>query len=113
MKLTRLDAAINISGRALCECGGLIRREHQDLCTAWPAPDGNRLARQPDSCELMRPNDHLCFSFDPHYRNLNSFARFRAIGYNPFSNTAPSIPGLPPKSPKSAANRSKEFQKGG
>jgi hypothetical protein len=110
MKLARLDASINVAGSALRERGGLIRREHQDLSTAGPAPGANRPARQMDSCELMRLHDYCCFSFDSHGPILNCFVRVQAIGYNPFSKTAQSIQGLPPKSPKSEANRSKEFQ---
>jgi hypothetical protein len=50
-----------------------------------------------DSCELMRLNYYRCFSFDPHGPILTCFARIQAIDYNPFSKTAQSIQGLPPK----------------
>ena len=72
-------------------------------------PGANRLAREVDSGDLMSLNDHCCFPSHPHWRQPANLCLLLPFGYNRFQRRR-SIQGLPPKSLKSAANRSKEFQ---
>jgi hypothetical protein len=65
MKLTSLNAAIDVTSAALRERGSLIRREHHHISATWRTPGANGRARQMDSCELMRLNNYFCFSSNP------------------------------------------------